>query len=170
MLKRLRGTPIVRHDKTWGMVYDAAPPYEIQQTKLIDAAAMARMKRFARFWDLVANSGNFNASVATLLADGSAFERFLLLADWLYARFDRAHGIPLQELAEAVLRFGVDVREFIERDFAETIWRDWVNAGRGDRPVFLRDFVPKDEARQVRRAQVKAIPARQARHLAKQRE
>ena len=43
MLKRLRGTPIVRHDAEWGMVYSPHPPYEILQTKLIgfpdDAAA-----------------------------------------------------------------------------------------------------------------------------------
>src|SRR5204863_227316 len=33
MLKRLRGTPIVRHDAAWGMVYSPAPPHEILQTR-----------------------------------------------------------------------------------------------------------------------------------------
>src|SRR6266496_2834457 len=36
MLKRLRGTPIVRHDVEWGMVYSPNPPYEILQTRVID--------------------------------------------------------------------------------------------------------------------------------------
>ena len=48
MLKRLRGTPIIRHDLTWGMLYSPHPPYEILQTKLVDFADMQRMRRFSR--------------------------------------------------------------------------------------------------------------------------
>jgi radical SAM superfamily enzyme YgiQ (UPF0313 family) len=59
LLKRLRGTPIVRHDAAWGMRYNPHPPYEVLQTRLIDFATMQRLRRFARYWDLVANSGNF---------------------------------------------------------------------------------------------------------------
>jgi hypothetical protein len=59
ILKRLRGTPIVRHDAEWQMVYNPHPPYEILQNKLIDFATMQRLRRFARYWDLVGNSGNF---------------------------------------------------------------------------------------------------------------
>src|SRR5947207_6401600 len=36
ILKRLRGTPIGRHDATWEMAYHAGPPYEILQNKLLD--------------------------------------------------------------------------------------------------------------------------------------
>jgi radical SAM superfamily enzyme YgiQ (UPF0313 family) len=59
ILKRLRGTPIVRHDAVWQMVYNSQPPYEILQNKLIDFPTMQRLRRFARYWDLVGNSGNF---------------------------------------------------------------------------------------------------------------
>ena len=59
LLKRLRGAPIVRHDREWEMVYSPHPPYEVLQTKLIDFFAMQRLRRFARYWDLIANSGNF---------------------------------------------------------------------------------------------------------------
>src|SRR2546428_4538461 len=59
LLKRLRGTPIVRHDAEWGMRYQAEPPYEILQTKQIEFATMQKLRRFARYWDLVGNSGNF---------------------------------------------------------------------------------------------------------------
>src|SRR6185312_8665971 len=51
MLKRLRGTPIVRHDAEWNMVYSPHPPYEIMSTKRIDFPAMCRLRRFARYWD-----------------------------------------------------------------------------------------------------------------------
>ena len=70
MLKRLRGTPIVRHDAAWQMAYSPAAPYEVLSTRLIDAEAIAALRRFARFWDLVANSGNF-AESAPLLWDGA---------------------------------------------------------------------------------------------------
>jgi radical SAM superfamily enzyme YgiQ (UPF0313 family) len=59
ILKRLRGTPIGRHDGDWQMVYNPHPPYEILSNRLIDFATMQRLRRFARYWDLVGNSGNF---------------------------------------------------------------------------------------------------------------
>ncbi|MGA2684468.1 MAG: DUF4080 domain-containing protein [Verrucomicrobiota bacterium] len=59
ILKRLRGTPIIRHDADWQMLYHPHPPYEILQNKLLDFATMQQLRRFARYWDLVGNSGNF---------------------------------------------------------------------------------------------------------------
>jgi radical SAM superfamily enzyme YgiQ (UPF0313 family) len=60
ILKRLRGTPIVRHDAEWQMRFDPSPPYEILQNRLIDFATMHTLRRFARYWDLIGNSGNFD--------------------------------------------------------------------------------------------------------------
>src|SRR5215831_3308690 len=62
ILKRLRGTPIVRHDAEWQMRYNPHPPYEILQNRLIDFPGMQKLRRFARYWDLVGNSGNFISS------------------------------------------------------------------------------------------------------------
>jgi radical SAM superfamily enzyme YgiQ (UPF0313 family) len=59
ILKRLRGTPIIRHDAEWKMLYNPHPPYEILQNRLIDFPTMQKLRRFARYWDLVGNSGNF---------------------------------------------------------------------------------------------------------------
>jgi hypothetical protein len=41
------------------MRYHPHPPYEILQNKLIDFPTMQRLRRFAKYWDLVGNSGNF---------------------------------------------------------------------------------------------------------------
>src|SRR5439155_19014129 len=46
ILKRLRGTPIVRHDTEWKIAYNPHPPYDILQNKLIDFATMQKLKRF----------------------------------------------------------------------------------------------------------------------------
>ena len=71
ILKRLRGTPIVRHDTEWQMVYNPHPPYEILRNKLIDFATLQKLRRFARYWDLVGNSGNF-VETAPLIWSGGA--------------------------------------------------------------------------------------------------
>jgi hypothetical protein len=66
LLKRLRGTPIDRHTVEYGMVYDELPPYTVQQTAAVDAHEVRRFSRFARYWEMFANSGRFrqDASVA----------------------------------------------------------------------------------------------------------
>ena len=66
ILKRLRGTPIVRHDAEFAMRYSPHPPYEILATRDIAFPDMQRMRRFARYWDIVANSGQFTATLPLL--------------------------------------------------------------------------------------------------------
>jgi radical SAM superfamily enzyme YgiQ (UPF0313 family) len=70
ILKRLRGTPMVRHDAEWQMVYHPHPPYEILQNKLIDFTSMQKLRRFARYWDLVGNSGNFIETTPLIWSSG----------------------------------------------------------------------------------------------------
>src|SRR5690606_27282280 len=73
ILKRLRGTPIVRHDDAYGMRYAQDAPYEVLRTDAVPFATMQRMKRFARYWDVVANSGNWVETMPLLLAGPSAY-------------------------------------------------------------------------------------------------
>jgi Radical SAM superfamily/Protein of unknown function (DUF4080) len=162
MLKRLRGTPIVRHDADWQMVYNQSPPYEIIATRSIDAETMASLRRFARFWDLVVNSGNFHESAPLLWKDRSPFAGFLEFSEWCQARFQRSWAIALAALAEAVFEFLVAARELPRQSTAETVWRDYQRGGRYDRPAFLRPFVPLPPRPQaVERAEA---PPRQRRH------
>jgi radical SAM superfamily enzyme YgiQ (UPF0313 family) len=162
MLKRLRGTPIIRHDAEWAMNYSARAPYEILSNRMIDADTMARMARFARFWDLVANSGNFIESAPRLWRDRSAFAGFLAFADWLYARTGRTWGIPLSELAESVFRYLVELLGQDPQETAETIWRDYQRGGRPDRPAFLSPYVETPSRRTLLAQPSRA--RRQARH------
>jgi len=71
ILKRLRGTPIAQHDETHNMVYNALPPYDVLSTSRLSSVEVAVMKRFARFWDLIVNSGNFVQSIRMLFQDQS---------------------------------------------------------------------------------------------------
>ena len=101
ILKRLRGTPIIRHSEQYAMVYAPYPPYTILATSLISFTDMQRLVRFARYWDLVANSGRFANTLVTLLGD-APFDRFMAFADWIYSKTDATHRIALDRLAKLV--------------------------------------------------------------------
>lgn len=101
ILKRLRGTPIIRHTETYGLVFDPHPPYSILATDRIDFATMQRLVRFARYWDLVANSGRFPNTLPLVLGD-SPFANFMALSDWLFATAGATHRIALERLAALV--------------------------------------------------------------------
>jgi len=98
ILKRLRGTPVIRHSQTYGLVFDPNPPYTILATSSVDFATMQRLVRFARFWDMVANSGRFANTLPLILGD-APFARFIGFADWLYAKTNATHQIALARLA-----------------------------------------------------------------------
>jgi len=105
ILKRLRGAPIARHTDEWQMVYSPQPPYEILQNKLIDFATMQRLRRFARYWDLIANSGRFTEAAPMIWKDASPFWSFLKFSDWLYAETGQTHEIALARLTDLLAQY-----------------------------------------------------------------
>jgi radical SAM superfamily enzyme YgiQ (UPF0313 family) len=185
ILKRLRGTPIVRHDAEWRMIYNPQPPYEILQNKLIDFAAMQRLRRFARYWDLVGNSGNFIETTPLILGVGQAshlsptipannetgatpvlrpFAAFLRFSDWLHARTNRTDGIALTRLMELLFEFLTAELRLDPKPVAETMWRDYRRGGRHDKPGFLKAFLSEEITGSLQKRRT-ALPKRQARHL-----
>lgn len=151
ILKRLRGTPIIRHTDTYKMAFDPYPPYAILATDRIDFATMQRLVRFARYWDLIANSGRFAHSLPLILAD-APFANFMALSDWLYSKTDATHRIALERLALLV--------------------GEWLRS-RGHDATTVAKALDNDYAGQSAKARVKqnaptteaALPQRQARHL-----
>jgi radical SAM superfamily enzyme YgiQ (UPF0313 family) len=145
ILKRLRGTPIVRHDTEWGMVYNSHPPYEVLQTRLIDFATMQKLRRFARYWDLVSNSGNFIETTPLLWCEQapehSPFHAFMRWSDWLHIRIGRTHGIALVRLMQLLFDYLTNEQGLPHEATAETIWRDYQRGGRNDKPAFLKEFL-----------------------------
>lgn len=154
ILKRLRGTPIIRHTQEFGMVYDPYPPYTVLATSKIDFATMQRLVRFARYWDLVANSGRFANTIPVLLGD-TPFDNFMAFSDWIYAHTDATHRIALDRLAKLVAQWlqgrGMDAGEA-----AALLASDY--AGKVD--------APSRPSRQPADMPKAVAPARQVRHLA----
>ena len=149
ILKRLRGTPIIRHTEKYAMVFDPYPPYTILSTSLIDFQSMQRLVRFARYWDLVANSGRFAHTIGAMLGD-APFDNFMVFSDWIYDRTDATHRIALDRLAALVVQW-LQTRGMGKQEAAALVAQDY--AGKVDGAA--------DKTKAVVR-----VPARQARHLA----
>jgi len=190
ILKRLRGTPIVRHDAEWRMVYNPHPPYEILSNRLIDFATMQRLRRLARYWDMVGNSGNFIETAPLIWSENSssvgrassrseinsedraaesiptqrAFAGFLRFSDWLHARTNRTDGIALVRLMELLFEFLTGELKLDSKPVAEAMWHDYKRGGRHDKPGFLKDFLTDEKVVTLRRTKT-VLPNRQARHL-----
>lgn len=97
ILKRLRGVPLNRHNEEYQLRYNPEAPYNILSTRDIDFTTMQRVNRFARYWDMIANSGRFRDTLPLVLSD-SAFERFMQLSDGLYQAVGTTWKISLQRL------------------------------------------------------------------------
>lgn len=166
ILKRLRGTPIMRHDAEWGMVYSPHPPYEILQNKLIDFATMQKLRRFARYWDLIGNCGNFVKATPLLWQGASPFHAFLRWSEWLHMKTGRTDSIALVRLMELLFEFLTVEIGCDARPVAEKMWGDYKRGGRRDKPRFLKDHLPvQDQESAQEGTSRRALPKRQSRHL-----
>ena len=174
ILKRLRGTPISRHTEAWGMVYCADAPYELLCNKLVSFPEMQRVRRFAKYWDHVANSGNYVETVGLLWAPGSAGERtgqgsspfwsFLAFTDWAYEILKRTDSISLATWAELLFRYLTETGR-LENERVKVVLRsDFARVGRTELPQFLRSGA---EARSSRATlnRDERLPKRQQKHL-----
>jgi hypothetical protein len=165
MLKRLRGTPIVRHDQMWEMAYSPHAPYEILRTKLIDFPTMQRLRRFARYWDLIANSGDFIETTPLIWGTGSAFDGFLRLSDWIFQTTGQTHALALSKLVELMFRYLTQERGVAVEAAARALWNDYQRGGRSDLPPVLKGRVEPSVPRESGGGKKPRRSTRQARFL-----
>ena len=139
ILKRLKGAPIARHEKSQAMVFSDAPPYDVLQTATLDFAQMQRLKRFARYFELYYNSGNFPETLELLWpTQPSSFDAFMSFSDYLWARLGKTHAISLVRLAEQLFDYLTATCGTSRETVSEAIRSDYhrVN-GRTERLRFL---------------------------------
>ena len=162
VLKRLRGTPIARHSAAHGMVYDSEPPYTVRQTAVVDAATVRRFTRLARYWDLLANSGRFKASLAVLLDAPSPFAAFLAFADWLWQNTARTSRLTPEMLVDALFDYLSGVIGRDQESTRQILLADYRASGARANPACLRGLL-KDREKPLPRA-ARALAQRQERH------
>jgi len=164
ILKRLRGTPIVRHDSDFQMSYGSEPPYEILQNSVLDFATLQRLRRFARYWDLIGNSGNFVATTPLIWSGGhSPFYSFLALSDSIYQTIHRTHEIALPSLMQLLMDWLYENRSLPKATIAQAQWEDWQRAGRTELPELLRPYIAHANGKHTQNQAVIGLK-RQRRH------
>jgi radical SAM superfamily enzyme YgiQ (UPF0313 family) len=158
ILKRLRGTPIARHTDAFGMRYNPDPPYNVLATDRIGFDAMQRVGRFARYWELVANSGRFRQTLPLLLRD-TPFACFMQFSDWLFATTQQTHAIALERLFDLMRRFLVEQLGIAEDVASACLLADYGSTGARGKLAF-----PAAPSTAPRRAAMQRASNRQARH------
>ncbi len=106
ILKNLPGTALKQHITEWNLSFDSEPPYALRSSALLSPDDLARLTRFAAFWDRLANHKQFPRTLQFLLRNHvSAFASFMHVSDWLYAGLGRTHSIDLYDLCTALYAY-----------------------------------------------------------------
>ncbi|PID72123.1 MAG: B12-binding domain-containing radical SAM protein [Desulfobulbus propionicus] len=164
VLKKLSGTTLNRHDQNHNMVYSPLPPYDILTNDQYDFALMQEHKRFARFWDIVYNSGNFSKTVRLLWQDSQPYEGFRAFSRWLYQQTQATWQISLKRMAEHLFHYLVDVLNIPQETAANTIAEDILKLQGRRLPAIIKQHATV--ARSQKTAKTKAaLGKRQQKHL-----
>jgi len=101
ILKRLKGSPIIRHTEAFDLRFNPLPPFNILSTDRVSFSTMQRINRFARYWDMIGNSGRFKHSLPHILSD-EPFDDFMAITEWIFNKTGQIHKINLKKLFELI--------------------------------------------------------------------
>ncbi len=159
ILKRLKGSPIIRHTEQHQLVFNPNPPFSILSSDTVNYSNVQFVNRFARYWDLVGNSGRFKASLILLLSD-APFERFSQFVEALYIKTGQTHKISLLRLYDLVFDIGIAVLAIEPEMLTAAIKQDFSRSGLKSIPKCLS--VPQQPVNHHKAK--KAHNSRQSRH------
>jgi hypothetical protein len=145
ILKKLSGTHIDRHDIPYEMVYSDIPPYDILKNSQLSFKEIQIMKRFARFWDLTYNSGNFKRTMPLLWEDASVFENFYALSLWIYEQTQSTYKISLDRLGELLFTYLTEVKKQLHPKVASTMAEDMLTLKGRATPKYLQAYIQSKE-------------------------
>lgn len=140
VLKRLRGTPLCKTmPAQW---FEPFPPYTVLFTDAISFDDMMRIRRMARYWDIVYNSGNFLLTLTPMVRTPGAFSRFLEFSDWLYGREGKTRSIELNRMALLIHDHLLERGLANSAEVLANLEADYVRCSRTTRPAFLMKGAP----------------------------
>ena len=144
ILKKLRGAPLNRHNEDYQLRYNPVTPYNILSTRDIDFQSMQRVNRFARYWDMVANSGRFKMTLPYLLGE-QPFERFLAVSDALYRIAGSTWKIALKRLFSLMYQVMVETLGLNDEQVKALLLEDYQRAGLKGQPSFESEQAQLDK-------------------------
>ncbi len=142
ILKKLSGTTLERHDKEFGMRYSDIPPYDILSNDLLSFKQIQKMKRFARFWDLTYNSGNFKNSIVLLWENDTVYDGFFAFSEWIYSQTDSTWKISLERLSKLLFEYLTGELKIEASKVAECMIDDLLKIKGRIIPAYLKPYAP----------------------------
>jgi len=147
ILKRLKGSPIIRHTQQHKLRFNPNPPFSILASDTVNFIDVQFMNRFARYWDMIGNAGRFKHTVPLLLQD-APFERFSKVSDTLFSLSGQTHKISLLRLYDLVYKIAtetlrvpsVEIVAAIEVDYAESGLKSIPKCLQGDKEKSVRPY------------------------------
>lgn len=134
LLKRLKGTPIIRHDLRYSMKYSAKPPFTVLETSTMGSLEIEAMNSFAKWWDIIANSGRFMNWMDFVRRQSleSPFEYFARVFEQLDLEFPNNKPAPAG-LTAAILKASGQTQTQYDEVLA-ALQEDYRQSGNSDRP------------------------------------
>ena len=173
VLKRLRGTPISRHEKNFSMLFDDESPYMVKETKDLDSSTIVAFVKLAKYWDLIANSGRFKSALSLILDSNhikrSAFWSFYDLSDFLWRKTGRTFGLTPENLVDLIFDFLTINKSMDAEKVRQILLADYLESGARLRPICLaQEDLPLSgdrlSAKEGRNLKTSSLKARQERH------
>ena len=103
----------------------------------IDFATMQRMQRFARYWDMIGNSGRFTTTRPVILGS-NPFWNFLDLSDWLFQTTDQTSRISLSRLFLLIYLGSTQLELCSEENLVDALAADFARSGEKGRPPWRK--------------------------------
>jgi radical SAM superfamily enzyme YgiQ (UPF0313 family) len=147
ILKRLRGAPLNRHNEQYKLRYNPEPPYNILTTRDISFTEMQRVNRFARFWDMIGNSGRFTTTLPLILAD-KPFDNFMTLSDGLFMLAGSTWKIALKRLFELIFEILTSQFDLTAEEIKAVLALDYARAKLKGLPVYEQTNAIKKASKQ----------------------
>lgn len=161
ILKRLKGTPIIRHTANYQYKYSLIPPYSVLQNKDMSFETLNHIKRIAKFWDLIANSGRFKHTLPLLL-EQDAFGTISHFSQWAYPQVNQTHGIALDKLFALVFNYLSQHTQHRLENIQHAMQQDFIRIGTHGWPRFLG--TPPTNWKEQLIKKTTALPKRQQQH------
>lgn len=163
ILKRLKGTPIIRHTNTYQYRYSTIPPYSVLENKGMSFNTLNHIKRIAKFWDLIANSGRFKHTLPLLL-NHDAFNAISHFSEWAFPKVNQTHGIALDKLFGLIFEYITQHTQHELTTIQQAMQQDFIRIGTHGWPKFLGTPPDNWKEQLINKTTHKALPKRQQKH------
>lgn len=151
ILKRLRGTPIARHTQQYAMVYETTAPYTVLETSCVSRQEVEHFHRMARYWDLIANSGRFQQTLAFWLYSepvSSVFEAFWNWSLWLWKTSQKTSGLSPEAIVDYLYCYLTE-QGFEASSVKQYLLNDYIASGARAKPHILADSLSRRQRQKL---------------------